>query len=99
MKKNLTVLLLSAMLASGASVFAQGPPASTTLSVRGTIDKYDGFQPDALALDLGRYRTVPGGADRAHQSGRAQGGRRGAREAGREPRDRPLHGIGRHQGR
>jgi hypothetical protein len=41
MTKNLTVLLLSALLAWGASVFAQGPPASTTLSVRGTIDKYD----------------------------------------------------------
>ena len=41
MKKSLTVLLLSAMLASGASVFAQAPPASTTLSMRGTIDAYD----------------------------------------------------------
>lgn len=41
MKKNLPVLLLSAMLAWGASVFAQGPPASITLSARGTIDKYD----------------------------------------------------------
>ena len=41
MKKSLTVLLLSATLASGADLFAQAPPASTTLRVRGTIDKYD----------------------------------------------------------
>jgi hypothetical protein len=41
MKKSLTVLLLSAALASGADLFAQAPPVSTTLRVRGTIDKYD----------------------------------------------------------
>ena len=41
MKKSLTVFLLSAALASGADLFAQALPASTTLRVRGTIDKYD----------------------------------------------------------
>ena len=49
MKKRLTVLLLSAMLASGADLLAQvqvqppapAPATSTRLRVRGTIDKYD----------------------------------------------------------
>jgi hypothetical protein len=41
MKKSLTGLLVLAMLASRAGAFAQAPPASTTLSVRGTIDTYD----------------------------------------------------------
>jgi hypothetical protein len=41
MKKTLPVLLLLAMLAPGARVFGQAPPASTTLRVRGTIDKYE----------------------------------------------------------
>ena len=41
MTKNLTLLLLLAMPASGTGVFGQAPAASTTLSVRGTIDKYD----------------------------------------------------------
>jgi len=39
--KNLPVFLLLAMLASGARVSGQAPPASTTLVVRGTIDKYE----------------------------------------------------------
>ena len=41
MKKSLTVFLLSAALASGADLFAQALPTSTTLRVRGTIDNYD----------------------------------------------------------
>jgi type 1 fimbria pilin len=41
MTNRLTVLLLSATLASGVGMSAQAPPASTTLSVRGTIDNYD----------------------------------------------------------
>jgi hypothetical protein len=41
MNKSLTVLLLSTWLVSGAAAFARAPPAPTTLSVRGTIDKYD----------------------------------------------------------
>jgi len=35
------VLLLSASLVSGVWAFAQGPPDSTTLRLRGTIEKYD----------------------------------------------------------
>ena len=41
MKKSLTAFLLSAALASGADLFAQALPTSTTLRVRGTIDNYD----------------------------------------------------------
>jgi type 1 fimbria pilin len=41
MKKRLTMLVLAATLASGVGMLAQAPPASTTLSVRGTIDNYD----------------------------------------------------------
>ncbi len=97
MKKSLTVLLLSAMLASGASVFAQDPPASTTLSVRGTIDNYDASSRTLSLSTSGGTVRFPVASTSAHQSGRAQGGRVGAPEADRESRDRPLYGIGRHQ--
>jgi hypothetical protein len=42
MKSRLSILLLSVIVVSGGPVFAQSaPPASTTLSLRGTIDSYD----------------------------------------------------------
>jgi hypothetical protein len=71
MKKSLTVLLLSAMLASGASVFAQAPPASTTLSVRGTIDTYDASSRTlSLSTSTGIVRFPVASTARISQGGR-----------------------------
>jgi hypothetical protein len=71
MKKNLTVLLLSAMLAWGASVRAQGPPVSTTLSVRGTIDKYDASRRTlSLSTSGGTVRFPVAPTARISQGGR-----------------------------
>jgi type 1 fimbria pilin len=71
MKKSLTVLLLSAMLASGAGVFAQAPPAATTLSVRGTIDKYDASSRTlSLSTANGVVRLPLAATTRVRQAGR-----------------------------
>jgi hypothetical protein len=71
MKKRLTVLLLSATLASGANVFAQPPPASTTLRVRGTIDKYDASSRTlSLATPSGTLRLPLAPTTRISQEGR-----------------------------
>jgi hypothetical protein len=71
MKKTLTVLLLSAVLAGGASVFAQGPPVSTTLSVRGTIDKYDASSRTlSLSTSGGTVRFPVAATARISQGGR-----------------------------
>jgi len=70
MKKNLTVLLLSAMLASGARAFAQQPPASTTLSMRGTIDAYDtSSRTLSLATSSGTVRFPVASSARISQGG------------------------------
>ena len=70
MKKNLTVLLLSAMLASGASMFAQAPPASTTLSVRGTIETYDASSRTlSLSTSSGTVRFPVASSARISQGG------------------------------
>jgi len=70
MKKSLTVLLLSAMLASGASVFAQAPAASTTLSMRGTIDAYDASSRTlSLATSSGTVRFPVAATARISQGG------------------------------
>jgi type 1 fimbria pilin len=70
MEKSLTVLLLSAMLASGAGLFAQAPPASTTLSVRGTIDTYDASSRTlALATASGTVRFPVASTTRISQGG------------------------------
>jgi type 1 fimbria pilin len=71
MKKSLAVLLLSAMLAPAASVLAQAPPASTTLSVRGTIDAYDASSRTlALATSSGTVRFPVASTTRISQGGR-----------------------------
>jgi hypothetical protein len=41
MRRRLSILLLSAAVVSHAGAFAQPPPASTTLRVPGTIEKYE----------------------------------------------------------
>jgi hypothetical protein len=40
-KTRVTLLLLIAVVAGGNSIRAQSPPASTTVVLRGTIQKYD----------------------------------------------------------
>jgi len=53
MKKRLTMLLLSAgRWRRESAMLAQAPPASTTLSVRGTIDNYDASSRNAVAVDV-----------------------------------------------
>jgi hypothetical protein len=70
MKKRLTMLLLSATLASGVGVSAQAPPAATTLSVRGTIDNYE---PSSRTLSLstssGTLKFPVSSATRISQAG------------------------------
>jgi len=71
MKKSLTVLLLLATLASGAGVFAQAPPAPTTLSVRGTIDNYDASSRTlSLSTSSGTVRFPVTPVTRISQGGR-----------------------------
>jgi hypothetical protein len=71
MKKRLTVLLLSATLASGVGVLAQTPPVPTTLSARGTIDKYDSSSRTlSLSTSSGTVRFPVSSSTRIRQGGR-----------------------------
>jgi hypothetical protein len=70
MKKSLTVLLLSATLASGVGVRAQAPPTATTLSVRGTIDNYEpSSRTLSLATSGGTVKFPVSSATRISQAG------------------------------
>jgi type 1 fimbria pilin len=70
MKKRLTMLLLAATLASGVGMLAQAPPASTTLSVRGTIDNYDvSSRTLSLSTSSGTVKFPVSSATRISQAG------------------------------
>jgi len=70
MKKRLTMLLLLAALASGVGMLAQGPPASTTLSVRGTINNYDASSRTlSLSTSSGTVKFPVSSATRISQAG------------------------------
>ena len=70
MKKSLTVLLLTATLSPGTGVFAQSPPPSTTLSVRGTIDKYEASSKTlSLTTSIGTVRLPLASTTRISQGG------------------------------
>jgi len=70
MTKRLTMLLLSATLASGVGMLAQAPPASTTLSVRGTIDNYDASSRTlSLSTSSGTVKFPVSPATRISQAG------------------------------
>jgi type 1 fimbria pilin len=70
MKNRLTMLLLSATLASGVGMLAQPPPASTTLSVRGTIDNYDAATRTlSLSTSSGTVKFPVSSATRLSQAG------------------------------
>jgi type 1 fimbria pilin len=70
MKKRLTMLLLAATLLSGVSMSAQAPPASTTLSVRGTIDNYDASSRTlSLSTSSGMVKFPVSSATRISQAG------------------------------
>jgi hypothetical protein len=70
MNKSLTVLLLLTMLASAVSLFAQAPPAATTLSVRGTIDTYDASSRTlSLSTSSGTVRFPVASTARISQGG------------------------------
>ena len=71
MKKQLTMLVLAAALVSGVSMLAQAPPASTTLSVRGTIDNYDASSRTlSLSTSSGSVKFPVSPATRISQAGR-----------------------------
>jgi hypothetical protein len=73
MTKRLTVLLLSATLVSGAGLFAQTPsvPPSTTLRLRGTIDKYDASTRTlSLSTSRGTVQIPLASTTRISQGGR-----------------------------
>jgi hypothetical protein len=70
MHTSLTVLLLSVWLGSGAPAIAQAPPASTTLSIRGTIDKYDASSRTlSLSTSSGLVRLPLASTTRIRQGG------------------------------
>ncbi|HET6957742.1 MAG TPA: hypothetical protein VFI56_14205 [Vicinamibacterales bacterium] len=69
MNKSLAMLLLSALLLSG-TAFAQAPSAATTLSLRGTIDKYEvSSRTLSLATSSGTVRLSLASTTRVSQGG------------------------------
>jgi hypothetical protein len=69
MKKNLAVLLLSALTLSG-TAFAQAPTGATTLRLRGTIDKYEAASRTlSLATSSGTVRLSLEATTRISQGG------------------------------
>jgi hypothetical protein len=69
MNKNLAVLLLSALMLSG-TAFAQAPSVATTLSLRGTIDKYEASSRTlSLATSSGTVRLSLATTTRVSQGG------------------------------
>jgi len=69
MNKSLAMLLLSALLLSG-TAFAQAPSTATTLSLRGTIDKYEvSSRTLSLATSSGTVRLSLASTTRVSQGG------------------------------
>src|SRR5262245_56857109 len=69
MNKSVGVLLLSALLLSGTAL-AQAPSSATTLSLRGTIDKYEvSSRTLSLATSNGTVRLALASTTRISQGG------------------------------
>jgi hypothetical protein len=69
MNKSVAVLLVSAWLVSG-TAFAQAPSSATTLSLRGTIDKYEASSRTlSLATSSGTVRVSLASTTRISQGG------------------------------